>query len=273
MLRAVLRDCLAQVVPNAAALAEGSRDAEHVHQLRVGLRRLRTGLKELHKLAPDGGELIGWKAPLGATFRALGELRDRQAVVAAMSHRLAAVGALDVPWLQSDGSEDLSAMVRNAPFQTALMSALVYALAGDDIEGQANRSPRGVVRMRLKALHGSLLKGGKHFRKLPIHLQHRERKRLKRMRYLTEFVQALFKTGAVDNYLACMRPAHEELGLHNDYAVALSLLDQHAVSTGDRNAVLAATWLKKKLKKSARRSQAALLELSRAPRFWKRRPN
>lgn len=46
MLLAVLRNTLAQVLPTASEVAEGSDDAEIIHQLRVGLRRLRTALRE-----------------------------------------------------------------------------------------------------------------------------------------------------------------------------------------------------------------------------------
>ena len=44
-LQAVVANCLDQVVHNASQIAEGIYEAEHVHQLRVGLRRLRTALR------------------------------------------------------------------------------------------------------------------------------------------------------------------------------------------------------------------------------------
>ncbi|MDE2455893.1 MAG: CYTH domain-containing protein, partial [Burkholderiales bacterium] len=42
---AALQSALAQVLPNAAEVAGASAEAEHLHQLRVGLRRLRTALR------------------------------------------------------------------------------------------------------------------------------------------------------------------------------------------------------------------------------------
>ena len=45
--RAILKACIDQVVANASILAAGQRDDEAVHQLRVGLRRLRTAVREL----------------------------------------------------------------------------------------------------------------------------------------------------------------------------------------------------------------------------------
>jgi inorganic triphosphatase YgiF len=43
----VLRSTLEQVLVNASEVAIGSDDEEHVHQLRVGLRRTRTALRDL----------------------------------------------------------------------------------------------------------------------------------------------------------------------------------------------------------------------------------
>ena len=47
---AVLQSCLNQILPNASELAAASGDSEHIHQLRVGIRRLRTALRELDGL-------------------------------------------------------------------------------------------------------------------------------------------------------------------------------------------------------------------------------
>ncbi len=50
-LRQVVANCLQQVLGNASDLAhEDGTDPEHLHQLRVGLRRLRTALRELGPL-------------------------------------------------------------------------------------------------------------------------------------------------------------------------------------------------------------------------------
>ena len=43
--RAVMRSCLDQIAVNASQVASGAYEDEHLHQLRVGLRRLRTALR------------------------------------------------------------------------------------------------------------------------------------------------------------------------------------------------------------------------------------
>ena len=71
--RAVLRATLDQVLANASAVAAGSTDEEHIHQLRVGLRRLRTALRELAPL--DERIDDDWEKPLARTFSLLGDAR------------------------------------------------------------------------------------------------------------------------------------------------------------------------------------------------------
>lgn len=52
LMRAVLRNALQQVLANASEVAEGSESPDVIHQARVGLRRLRTALRELAPLSP-----------------------------------------------------------------------------------------------------------------------------------------------------------------------------------------------------------------------------
>lgn len=316
LLRAVVADCLAHIAPNADAVAAGSADADHLHQTRVGLRRLRTALRDLSPLHPAAG-LASWEPALAATFRALGEVRDRQAVIDALAPELAEAGIPQPPWQRGDRGPDAATAVREPAFQTALATLQVYAAApaddaagrsqdevdgADEPPGQAKRkgdskgggkgkgkrlqegqshpagprvldadAARQQVRKRLRQLHRQVRHDGARFRDLPVEQQHRVRKRLKRMRYLAEFMQPLFDAQQVDAYLAVMRPAQDELGRHNDLAVACSLLDRQRLRDGDPAARATAKWLARQLEKTDRRSQKALRGLDDAPRFWRKR--
>ena len=95
--RAALASALAMMLPNASALATGSAEPEHVHQLRIGIRRLRTAVQELGPLVRLGSE-PAWLAPLVALFRALGAGRDEAALRAGLAPRLRAAGAPAVDW-------------------------------------------------------------------------------------------------------------------------------------------------------------------------------
>jgi inorganic triphosphatase YgiF len=83
-LRCVLLSCLDQVSANASQVASGSYEAEHVHQLRVGLRRLRTALRLFdaeasHSNLADAATVL---------FRRLGPARDQAAVVQPIQREL-----------------------------------------------------------------------------------------------------------------------------------------------------------------------------------------
>jgi len=269
VLRAVLRSCLAQVVPNASAIAEGSTASEHVHQLRVGLRRLRTALRELGALVPDSG-LAALEAPLVAVFRQLGQLRDQQAVLDAIKPRLLRAGAQGVAWAERPGSTaDAAASVHEAAFQCALVQLLAFALAEDEAPQRANDDVERHIRERLRTLHKQVLRDGKDFAKLSTHDQHRVRKRLKRLRYLSEFVASLYPPAEGQAYLHALHPAQDELGAHNDLVVA-SLIAREAAQQADPDARFALTWLGQQRAKAEKRSRRAIERIAAAEPFWKR---
>ena len=73
-----------------------ARIAEHVHQLRVGIRRLRTALREMADLAPAIDP--AWEPALVDTFRALGRQRDRDHLLQTVQPQIEAVGGPPIAW-------------------------------------------------------------------------------------------------------------------------------------------------------------------------------
>ena len=115
--RAVLANGLAHALPNASEIASGDYAEEHVHQLRVALRRLRTALRFFEGRT----ELIqpGWSDTLAATFAQLGSTRDRDALAAAVVPDLREAGA---PWVElppAVAAADPVAVVAVDPCRTA----------------------------------------------------------------------------------------------------------------------------------------------------------
>lgn len=89
--RSATRDCLAQALPNASEIAAGSHTEEHVHQLRVALRRLRSLMRFLDH---DGlGLDADAAAEVAKLFAALGAARDRDALAAGLLPELRKAGA------------------------------------------------------------------------------------------------------------------------------------------------------------------------------------
>lgn len=269
VLRAVVGNCLEQILPNASELAAGSDREEHVHQLRVGIRRLRTALREVGRFS-DGVD-PGWEPALVAVFRRLGELRDQTSVASAVQPKLEAAGAPTVDWPSAPGAlPDPGATVREADFQEVLIDLLRFSLEEGDAagEGRAAKRARGLLRARLRKLHRRVAHEGARFTELPAEEQHRVRKRLKRLRYVAEFAAPVFGAQAVERYVGRLRPAQDALGAHNDDAVAIEAYRRAAQE--DPRAWFAVGWLGASQLQTARECRKALRTAARARRFWKK---
>lgn len=253
--------CLAQIVPNADALAHGQGAAEHVHQMRVGLRRLRTVLREL----------AGLEAPaaLRDAFSELGRWRDRDTVATATGAVLQAAGAPPIRLdTRPQGVLAPQAVARDSALQLALLELTVQGLGADGLHAAEDGKARALARHRLQRLHKQVVRDADGFESLSTDDQHRTRKRLKRLRYLAEFAAPAFDARAVKRYLRALEPAQDALGEHNDHAVA-SQLYREAAEAGEATAWFAVGWLQGHGPVTARRCRRALQRLAASRRFWK----
>jgi inorganic triphosphatase YgiF len=291
--QAVVASCLAQMLPNASEIAAGSDDEEQVHQLRIGIRRLRTALRELAELDTASGlfDVAAWEPPLVEAFRALGELRDREQVVKLAQPRLREAGAPELDPLAGDaaanGAPSAEDAVRASAFQNVLVSLIGFTAAGpakaaSGSEGEETPSAaptpldadaaRRMLRKRLQRLHKQVMRDGERFESLDTESQHRVRKRLKRLRYLAEFVAPLFDAadkGGAERYLKALRPAQDALGEFNDEAVALALYRE--ATAHDARAWFAVGWFSARHAAGARACAKALGKIDEAARFWKKK--
>lgn len=264
LLKAVLDNTLAQVLPNASAVADGRTDADTVHQLRVGLRRLRTALRELSALHP--GLLPQWQDPLRRTFALLGERRDDESVAEAVRPLLEAAGAPTTAW-HPPAVADVVQAVRLPAFQAVLLQVL--ALSADDArhaEPLTHEALASLLSQRLARLHRQVVRDGRRFDRLAPERQHRMRKRLKRLRYLAEFAAPLWPGKAVARYLQRLKPAQQALGRHNDGVVAARKFREDA--RRDPAAWFAAGYLQGRQAVTGREARRALRRVERARPFW-----
>jgi inorganic triphosphatase YgiF len=268
---AMVRACLGQVLPNMAVVADGqATDPEHVHQLRVGLRRLRTALREFG--AGIEGVDAAWGDALAETFAVLGAARDRDVVPITLAPAYAAARAAELAGPMSAAlpsaaaaPSDLTAL-RERRFNLALLGLIGFALDGD-------RPPAGAAlidaaRACLALRHRQMRVGGQRFETLDDAERHRLRKRLKRLRYDIEFVAPLFPAKAAARYLALLRPAQDALGDYHDLVVADAQCRATPAPTPADAFVLG--WLVARRVLLIARAVDRLRALDAAPRFWKR---
>ena len=272
LLRAMVAACTDQIAANVGEIASGRVDEEAVHQLRVGLRRLRTVLRELAGPALSFDRRV--EMALDTAFRALGDYRDVYSVTSNMAGELVRAGSPE-PVLAVVSPPDtamLSARIRGRPFQEALLDVLAFTLRDPEDKGTpkpaGRRRLRRQVAARLDKLKAQLARGASHFGEFDELERHQVRKRLKRLRYLAELVGPLYLPGPVRRHLAALRPAQDALGHYLDLVVALRIA-RRAVAAGDAKAWFNVGWLTGYAQPRVAACSEALRQAARAPRFWR----
>lgn len=265
LLPAILDSALAQILGNARELAAGSSDAGHVHQTRVGIRRLRTALRELPwSTAAQPLDAVVEPA-LRDLFQRLGEHRDRTTLLPALLHDLEAAGHPVASW--DPPLPDLAAAVRDANVQDALVCLAGWAHALHEGEGPPGKALRTVTAKRLQALHAKLVHAGKRFERLPQEERHQARKRLKRLRYLSELARPLYRGAEVDAYVRALKDLQDALGRYQDAAAGRALFEQHALEAPQ--AWFGAGWLAAREQQLAHECAVACRKAARkASPFW-----
>jgi CHAD domain-containing protein len=245
----------------------GSADAEHIHQLRVGIRRLRTALRELQSFAP--GTDPAWETALVDAFRALGRHRDQTYLERDMQPQLEAQGAPPIDVARSDDLPDPAVAVRSPAFQDALLGLLEFThAAGVEEGGDADAGkPLKMLSSRLDKLQTQVGKDGRRFQQLDPMRQHRVRKRLKRLRYLAEFVAPLFPARKGRDFIAGLKPVQDALGLYNDELMALEAYRR--IAEREPAAWFGVGWLTARRAGNAAQCQQELQRFAKAKPFWR----
>ncbi len=266
MMNAVVLACLGQILPNASELGSGSQNPDHVHQLRVGIRRLRTALRELAGLTDAINP--AWEEALVNAFRALGAHRDQSHLALVFQPQLLAAGGPAIDFMDTQGkSPDAGEAVRAPDFQAALLSLLGYVQREATDGAQTPADLKKAVASRLDKLHKRALRDGKKFLALNQEQQHDVRKRLKRLRYLIELTAPLFSTGKRKRMATALKPVQVALGLYNDESMALQAW--RAMLPDEPNAWFGIGWLMARQQPNAKRCLKEIKAFAGIPPFWR----
>ncbi|BFN00140.1 CHAD domain-containing protein [Moraxella sp. K02] len=269
-LQAVVNNCLVQILPNASTIAEGSPDGNLVHQLRVGIRRLRTALKHF-KFAPDYID-PNWLMVLKQTFSLLGEYRDKEILQIKTQPLLEAVGAPHVEWSTAIDIMPIDA-VRANDFQILLLELIGFTHLPVPADNPKAKAP---VAKKLEKLFTAIAAASDKFASLDTDSQHGVRKDLKSLRYVSEFAAPLFasqtngkkgkKATKLNAFLQYLEPAQDVLGEYNDNVVGHANYLEKAKT--DPNALFAVGWFSGREQASAEQCAVSLKTVKNAPKFW-----
>ncbi len=289
-LRAVLLGTFHQVARNASQIATGTSSADHVHQLRVGLRRLRSGLRLFRGLWPELAHpaLPAFEAQAAALFRRLGAVRDADVLADGLSPALAtalrdalpeAVPAPPPAPGAAGGAQAAMVCVREPSAQQFLIEWLGWldVLARNPVlmpvpaptdalqPDRARLAP--VLRRRLRRWQAQLQTACARFAELNVEERHDLRKRFKRLRYATDLCAALFKPKELARAIKPIVRAQAVLGELNDLELALAA--SRARLAVDPQAYFEVGWLAAQRSTVLARCLPVMAALAQAPRLRK----
>ncbi|HET6520661.1 MAG TPA: CHAD domain-containing protein, partial [Geminicoccaceae bacterium] len=239
--RAVARDCVAQILGSQACALRGE-DPEGVHQMRVGLRRLRSALGSFRDHLPGdrrrafNGELRWLGERLGrvrdldvfATETLPGELGQRldEATRDALTQ---AAGAA-----RAEAQAELRRVLRSPRYTELMLKLLAWIEDGDGTANETAAPPMigGAARDILGRRHRSVARPGRRLHRLDAAERHELRKRAKKLRYAAEFFRSLCPDRPHRRYIKALKGLQEGLGAMNDAAVARRLLAELAERAG-----------------------------------------
>ncbi len=271
---AVLHKALAQALPNWSEVAGGSGRAEHVHQLRVALRRLRSA--ERFFAGWPGVPEAPWREAVALLFRALGATRDRDALAGglqpAIDAALAAEGLPAMVWPMAQTPDWTGQALHDPGIVLVELLAhgaeMQHGLAGEGARASAGDAALATLAAeRLDAWHAQVRRDAKRFETVDDEGRHRLRKRVKRLRYAAEFSAALFPKRAVERYMVPLRAAQERLGEFNDVCVAQAACK--SLTDGVPQAGFALGWLAARRDVALAEGALALRRLRQAEPFWR----
>lgn len=268
--RAVLGECLQQVVVNASPVACGDFDDEHLHQLRVGLRRLRTALQ----LFAAQGEPDALEAAAAGLFRSLSLARDQAAIGGPLCAQIASAmqasaPRLVPPELPLGEATDPALAVRAPDSQRLLLELMAAALSPAAASvGPAEAGAERELVAVLDRWHRHLRRDVERFASLDEAARHRLRKRVKRLRYGTEFARGLVGARKTARYLRALSALQQGLGELNDASVADAALQ--AAPASDPSVAFALGWLSARRDALAAACSPALDAFASVKKPWRR---
>ena len=241
--RAVARSCLRQVIANEPVMCGGN--AEALHQMRIGLRRLRAAVAVFADAVADG-ELEKIKGELKWITRQLGPARDLDVFAADVlgplkerhpgDERIAAAHA-EFDERRAAAYATAIDAIQSARFRGAMIDLAewietgAWTNAADNAEFR-DRPAAEHARRQLRRLRKRIRRKGADLRHRSAPERHRLRIRIKRLRYATEFFAASFPGSEAarrrTESLNALKDLQDALGGLNDLAMHRTLIAEQA---------------------------------------------
>jgi len=275
--QATARQALAQITANAALLREAP-GAEPVHQLRVGVRRLRSALSTFSPLFARA-EARRLKAELGWLAKSCDAARNLEVfateTLAQFQPTTPGLAALAkaVDRARAKALASAAQAASSERFRRLMIEAAAWIETGPWLKARRKARLEPVADFAARRLQQRLrkmLKAGGDLAALDDEGRHHVRIAAKKLRYSTHALGEPFPPKAVLEFVRRLKDLQDELGALNDMATAGSLIaglrltPEAALAAG---AVAAS--LEARKPRLIGRAAKALDKLSEAPPFWR----
>jgi inorganic triphosphatase YgiF len=279
-LHVLLRDCLEPVLGNASQIVSGRHQPEHLHQLRVGLRRLRAGLRllagddevALHALA-DGAGQLSRRLTAARDADAQAEAPWRVAMLAAWRAERPSAAA---PEAAAAPRVDVAGLIHAREVQGWMLAIIGWLARPEPEHVPGSQQDLSFVHERIAQWRAAADKQLKRFDRLDAEGRHHLRRRLRRLRLAMELAFAV--PGGADGrrlskkeletrgkLLERVHEAAQKLGALNDLEIGLSQArEQLALAMASSDVPAAARagfslgWLRPRQKQALERAAKAV---------------
>ena len=263
---AMLSQALRQVLANASQMAAGPSEPGHLHQLRVGMRRLRGVLGACWPSDAAGPAATAQQA-VAMLYRQLGAARDADAMGAWLWQALQAAGAPPLkPQPPPTPAADPAMLLQSADVQQVWLALIGLGLPPDPDPAATPPAAAAVLPGPLNLLWRQVRRDARRFDRLDDAARHRLRRRIKRLRDLSDLSAGLWPGKAQPAWLQRLKKAQQQLGVFNDTVVALA----HCRGLAERDpaAWFAVGWLSARHATLLPGCAEALQRLARARPPW-----
>ena len=275
---AILAATTQQIVGNRKVVLE-TDDPEGAHQLRVGLRRLRSALRALRPLV-DTSSLRVFDHSVRDVGRIVGTLRDADVLISGIYAPMESAAS------DKNGFSELYELlvqdrvakrdeVRAVLDGTDWTRLQLYLTIWPHTLEETDRLEQSIVKHARKALRKAWKKAstcGSELDQASPERRHELRKALKKLRYMAEFFTPLFDKSQTAKFIKRLKAMQHVLGYLNDVRMAPRLEAVRERHQGDMEAAKVAAYIVGRHEAEAQHlwSQAGKpwKALAASPRFW-----
>ncbi len=236
----IARETLSQLVQNEE-LWRSSKDPEALHQMRVGLRRLRTAMA-FFKPVLSGRRVRKINAELRWVGKKLNRARDLDVLLerlrSAHAEHPLGLNASDVAQSRAAAYMKLAQKLEKPRFKRAILNTAIWIETGAWLEAASKKARKPVVRIATKALARRwkrICEDVNDIPELSTAKRHALRVRVKALRYGGDFFADVFKghTGRKKALMKSLEHLQDVLGEMNDIAVGDAALANNRTSLPD----------------------------------------